>query len=82
MLMSMQHLLILLPPKYLRFERGAISPAINPPTGIYPEDGLHPNSRGYAFISRIIIEAINGKFGFTIPLTNISSYKPTALPIP
>jgi hypothetical protein len=59
----------------------AISPAINPPTGIYSEDGLHPNSRGYAFISRIIIEAINGKFGSTIPLTNISGYKPTALPI-
>jgi hypothetical protein len=60
----------------------AISPAINPPTGIYSEDGIHPNSRGYAFISRVIIEAINGKFGSTIPLTNISSYKPTALPIP
>lgn len=60
----------------------AISPAINPPTGIYSEDGIHPNSRGYAFISRVIIEAINGKFGSTIPLTNISKYKPTALPIP
>lgn len=59
----------------------AITPNINPPTGIYSEDGVHPNSRGYAFISRVVIEAINGKFGSTIPLTNISRYKATALPI-
>jgi hypothetical protein len=59
-----------------------ITPNINPPTGIYSEDGVHPNSRGYAFLSNIFIEAINGKFGSSIPLTNISKYKPTALPIP
>jgi hypothetical protein len=59
-----------------------ITPNINPPTGIYSEDGVHPNSRGYAFISRTIIEAINAKFGSTIKLTDISKYKATALPIP
>lgn len=59
-----------------------ITPNINPPTGIYSEDGVHPNSRGYAFISRIFIEAINAQFGASIPLTNISKYKATALPIP
>jgi hypothetical protein len=59
-----------------------ITPKIDPPTGIYSEDGVHPNSRGYAFISNIFIEAINVKFGSTIPLTNISKYKATALPIP
>jgi hypothetical protein len=59
-----------------------ITPNINPPTGIYSEDGIHPNNRGYAFVSRIFIEAINAKFGSTIPLTNISKYKSTALPIP
>ncbi len=59
-----------------------ITPNINPPTGIYSEDGVHPNSRGYAYISRVIIEAINSKFGSTIPLTNVSLYKATALPIP
>jgi hypothetical protein len=59
-----------------------ITPNINPPTGIYSEDGIHPNSRGYAFLSRVFIEAINTKFGSTIPLTNISKYKSTALPIP
>jgi hypothetical protein len=59
-----------------------ITPNINPPTGIYSEDGIHPNTRGYAFISRVIIESINGKFGATIPLTNLSKYKATGLPIP
>lgn len=59
-----------------------ITPNINPPTGIYSEDGIHPNSRGYAFLSRVFIEAINTQFGSTIPLTNISKYKSTALPIP
>lgn len=59
-----------------------ITPNINPPTGIYSEDGVHPNSRGYAFISRVIIEAINTKFGSTIPLTNVGKYSATALPIP
>ncbi|MEJ7646896.1 MAG: hypothetical protein WKF87_20025 [Chryseolinea sp.] len=58
-----------------------ITPNINPPTGIYSEDGVHPNSRGYAFISRTIIEAINVKFGASIKLTDISKYKATALPI-
>lgn len=59
-----------------------VTPNINPPTGIYSEDGVHPNTRGYAFISNIFIEAINAKFGSTIPLTNISKYPATALPIP
>jgi len=59
-----------------------ITPNINPPTGIYSEDGAHPNSRGYAFLSRTIISAINTKFGSTIPLTDISKYQATALPIP
>ncbi len=59
-----------------------ITPNINPPTGIYSEDGLHPNSRGYAYISTIIISAINAKFGSTIPPTNIAQYSATGLPIP
>src|SRR5690606_2253253 len=40
-----------------------ITPNINPPTGIYSEDGVHPNSRGYAFLGGVIIDAINTKFG-------------------
>ncbi|MEQ1585304.1 MAG: hypothetical protein ABL895_05455 [Cyclobacteriaceae bacterium] len=59
-----------------------ITPNINPPTGFYSEDGVHPNSRGYAYLSRTFISAINAKFGATIPLTDVSKYKATALPIP
>ncbi len=68
--------------KFYVYNNVMITPNINPPTGIYSEDGVHPNSRGYAFISRIIIDAINTKFGSTIPLTDISLYGATALPIP
>lgn len=59
-----------------------ITPNINPPTGMYSEDGAHPNSRGYAFLSRTFIAAINAKFGATVPLTDVSLYAATALPIP
>ena len=59
-----------------------IWPKIDPPAGIYSEDGLHPNSRGYAYISTIFIDAINKKYKARIPLTDISLYGATALPIP
>jgi hypothetical protein len=59
-----------------------ITPNINPPTGIYSEDGVHPNTRGYAFLSTVFITAINAKFGSTIPLTNLATYQATGLPIP
>jgi len=59
-----------------------LTPNINPPTGIYSEDGVHPNSRGYAFIANIFITAINTKFTSTVPLVNMSRYGATGLPIP
>ncbi|MBL7857055.1 MAG: hypothetical protein JNM57_05145 [Cyclobacteriaceae bacterium] len=58
-----------------------ITPSLAPPTGIYSEEGLHPNSRGYAFIARTFIDAINTKFGSTIPKPKLGNYKATALPI-
>jgi hypothetical protein len=58
-----------------------ITPNINPPTGIYSEDGIHPNSRGYAFLANVFIDAINAKFGATIPKANLSKYSATGLPI-
>ena len=66
----------------LVFNNVTITPNIDPPTGIFSEDGVHPNSRGYAYLSNVFITAINTKFGASIPLTNISKYKPTALPVP
>jgi hypothetical protein len=59
-----------------------ITPNINPPTGIYSEDGLHFNSRGYAFIADVFIDAINETYDATVPSTNLGSYKATGLPIP
>lgn len=59
-----------------------VTPNINPPTGIYSEDGVHMNSRGYALLSRVFIQAINDTFGATVPLTDISKYSATGLPIP
>jgi lysophospholipase L1-like esterase len=57
------------------------TPNINPPTGIYSEEGLHPNSRGYAFIANAFIDAINAKFGASVPKANLGNYSFTALPI-
>lgn len=62
------------------FNNVTITPNINPPTGIYSEDGVHPNARGYAFLANIFIDAINTKFGASIPKTNISKYSATGLP--
>lgn len=58
-----------------------ITPALSPPTGGFSEDGVHPNNRGYAYLANIFIDAINAKFGATVPKVNLSKYKSTALPI-
>jgi len=58
-----------------------ITPNLTPPTGIYSEDGLHPNSRGYAFIANMVIDAINAKFGASVPKANLGLYAATGLPI-
>jgi hypothetical protein len=68
--------------KALVINNVTITPLIDPPTGIFSEDGVHPNSRGYAFLSNVFIEAINAKFGASVPLANISKYGATGLPIP
>jgi hypothetical protein len=58
-----------------------LTPNIAPPTGMYSEEGLHPNSRGYAFIANIFIDAINTKFGASVPKVNLAKYSGTGLPI-
>lgn len=58
-----------------------VTPNINPPTGIYSEEGLHPNSRGYAFIANIFIDAINAQFGASVPKANLGNYSATGLPV-
>ena len=56
-----------------------ITPSMPPPTGIYSEDGIHPNSRGYAFIANIFIEAINEKFAASVPKADLRKYSATAM---
>ena len=58
-----------------------ITPSFAPPTGAFSEDGVHPNSRGYAFMANIFIAAINTKFSANVPLADISKYKGTGLPV-
>jgi hypothetical protein len=58
-----------------------ITPSFAPPTGAFSEDGVHPNSRGYAFMANIFIGAINQKFAANVPLVDISKFKGTGLPV-
>ncbi len=58
-----------------------ITPSFAPPTGAWSEDGLHPNSRGYAFTANVFISAINAKFGAVIPKASLAAYAGTALPV-
>jgi hypothetical protein len=58
-----------------------ITPSFAPPTGAFSEDGLHPNTRGYAFTANVFISAINAKFGATVPLVSLAKYSGTGLPV-
>lgn len=59
----------------------ALTPILNPPTGIFSEDGVHPNSRGYAYLANFIIDTINEGFGATIPHAIVGDYGATMLPV-
>ena len=59
----------------------AIASTFTPPVGAFSEDGLHPNDRGYAYTANVFIEAINSKFGATIPHICLSSHSGTGLPV-
>lgn len=57
------------------------TPTLAPPTGGFSEDGVHPNSRGVAYMANIFIDAINAKFGASIPKANLAKFSATGLPI-
>lgn len=59
----------------------ALSSSISPPTAAYSEDGLHPNTRGYAFLGNVFIDAINSKFGSSVPQICINEFAGTGLPV-
>jgi len=58
----------------------SVSAGLAPPTGIFSEDGVHPNSRGYAITANAFIEAINSKFGANVHNVDISQFPGTGLP--
>jgi len=58
-----------------------ITPNFTPPTGAFSEDGVHPNSRGYAYLANIFIDTINAKFGATVPHASLADYKGVGLPL-
>ena len=58
-----------------------LNATISPPFGAFSLDGVHPNSRGSAFVANKFIEAVNGKFNADIPLTNPNNYSGNPLPL-
>jgi hypothetical protein len=58
-----------------------ITPTFAPPAGMFSEDGIHPNSRGYAFTANVIIDAINTTFTAKIPKANLANFPGTGLPV-
>ncbi|WP_438962059.1 SGNH/GDSL hydrolase family protein [Nonlabens sp.] len=43
--------------------------------GAFSLDAVHPTPRGYAFTANVIIDAINEKYGSTIPKVEIGNYR-------
>ncbi|MDB5023795.1 MAG: hypothetical protein JWP78_1550 [Mucilaginibacter sp.] len=48
--------------------------------GLFSLDGVHLTPRGYAIVANEFIKAINGKYGSSIPLANVSDYNGVKLP--
>lgn len=43
--------------------------------GAFSLDGVHPSPRGYAIISNMMLEVINGTFGSNLPSVNVKDFK-------
>ncbi|MBS1682895.1 MAG: hypothetical protein JST48_14380 [Bacteroidetes bacterium] len=62
-----------------------IMPSFSPPFGAFSEDGVHPNSRGYAYLANIIIDAINTNptvfgTGINVPKASLADYAGVGFP--
>lgn len=64
----------------LRANGVMLTASIAPPNGGFSADGVHPNNRGSAFIANHFIDAINEKWGSTIPRVNPNSFMGNDLP--
>ncbi len=64
------------------FEDGvSVDATFAPPFGGFSEDGVHPNTRGYALIAKDVVRLINTTFGANVPLPNVANYPGTGLPV-
>lgn len=57
-----------------------LTASIVPPTGGFSLDGVHPNARAHAFVANHFIDAINAKWGASIPKANPNNYIGNDLP--
>ncbi|AWW33294.1 hypothetical protein DN752_22130 [Echinicola strongylocentroti] len=57
-----------------------LNASITPPSGGFSVDGVHPNGRANAFITNLVIEMINAKWGANIPQVNPNAYIGNDLP--
>lgn len=48
--------------------------------GTFSLDGVHLTGRGYALIANEFIQAINAKYGSTLPMVNVNSYSGITFP--
>jgi hypothetical protein len=60
----------------------SLTASISPPFGAYSTDGIHPNSRGYAYLANKMIEVINGKWKSSIGFCNPNDFVGNELPVP
>ena len=47
--------------------------------GAFSLDGVHPTPRGYAAMANLVIDAVNQKYGSTVPKVNIGNYRTVTL---
>jgi hypothetical protein len=64
----------------LTINGSTITASIFPPFGAFSLDGVHPNARGAGYIANLFIQAINAKWGSSIPLCNPNNYPGNELP--
>jgi len=57
-----------------------LTASIAPPNGAFSVDGIHPNARAHAFITNLIIEGINEKWGSNLHKVNPNAYPGNDLP--
>lgn len=48
--------------------------------GVFSLDGVHPNTKGYAVIANKFIEAINSRYGSTVPRIDVNQFKGIEFP--